>query len=354
MPASSPSDPGVAAGPAAAETIDVHAHVLFPAVMGLAGAAGPEMGVSDGQSFFRSGSYVLRGVRFLDSPFSDLGRRLEAMDRLDIGHQILSPNPLTYFYAAPTADAARFCRAQNDLTIAAVRAHPARFSGFAQLPMQAADEAVRELERAVGQGLVGSYVGSDFAGVPLESPALEPVWAAHAALGVPVVVHPAPVGIEQPTALRDEGRRFDLDIVIGFAHDETAAVARLLFGGVLDRHPGLRVHVPHGGGTAPYLKGRLKTALDRRPWGQGLLTRPFDDLWSQLSFDCLLGTDDALRFLVASEGADRVMLGTNFAGWDQADDIVSRVRAQIRPPGDCTRVLRGTAQAWFGGRSSAA
>jgi aminocarboxymuconate-semialdehyde decarboxylase len=81
--------------PAKIRTIDVHAHVLFPAVMGRCGAAGPEMGVRDGVSFFRSGDYVLTGVRFTDSPFSDLALRIQAMDRLGIDHQLLSPNPLT-------------------------------------------------------------------------------------------------------------------------------------------------------------------------------------------------------------------------------------------------------------------
>ncbi len=339
---------GPGAGMGGDATIDVHAHVLFPELMGVAGAAGPEMGESAGVAFFRSGEYVLRGVRFVASPFSDIGLRLAQMDRLGIAHQILSPNPLTYFYAAPVPDAVRFARAQNELTAAAVRAHPGRFSGFAQLPMQAPDEAVRELERAVrALGLVGSYIGSDFAGTPLESPALEPVWAAHEQLGVPVVVHPAPVDVERPEREQQGSRAFDLDIVAGFAHDETCAVARLLFGGVLDRHPRLRVHVPHGGGTAPYLKGRLRTAIERRPWGRGLLSRPFEDAWAQLSFDCLLGTDAALAFLVDAEGAERVMLGSNFAGWDQADDIVARVRALPIDEAQRAQVLHGTARRWF-------
>jgi aminocarboxymuconate-semialdehyde decarboxylase len=328
--------------------VDVHAHVLFPDLMGVAGKAGPEMGVDAGISFFRSGDYVLRDVRFVDSPFSDLHLRLSAMDRLGIDHQVLSPNPLTFFYAAPVADAVRFCRAHNDLTSAAVRAHPLRISGFAQLPMQAPDQAIDELERAVRSlGLVGSYIGSDFAGTALDSRNLDCVWSAHEELGAPVVVHPAPSDVERPADVRQASRAFDLDIVTGFANDETSAVARLIFGGVLDRHPRLRVHVPHGGGTAPYLKGRLKTALQRRPWGRGLLTRSFDELWSQLSFDCLLGTDAALDFLVASEGPDRVMLGSNFAGWDQADDIVARVRALPRPEADRALVLKGTAVTWF-------
>lgn len=334
-------------------TVDVHAHVLFPEVMGLCGEAGPEMGERDGVQWFRSGEYVLTAVRFTGSPFSDLGLRLAAMDRLGVDHQLLSPNPLTYFYAQPVEAAAAFCAAQNDAAAAAVRAHPTRFSGLAQLPMQSPDHAVAELRRAVRTlGLVGSYVGSDIAGRALSDPCFDPVWAEHEVLGVPVVVHPAPPDCERPRDAQQGTRRWDLDLVIGFAADETAAVAHLLFGGVLDRHPRLRVHVPHAGGTAPYLKGRMRTALARRPWAKGLLARPFDDQWAQLSFDCLAGTDEAMRFVVEAEGAERVMLGTNFAGWDQEDDIVRRVSGLGLDPARREAVLGGTAVRWFGLRAA--
>lgn len=329
-------------------TIDVHAHILCPEVMGVAGAAGPEMGVDDGVMYFRSGEYVLRGVRFTDSPFSDITKRLALMDRMGIDMQILSPNPLTYFYAQSAADGERFCRAQNDAIAAVVRAYPERFAGLAQLPMQAPALAVRELERAVRTlGLRGSYVGCDFAGVALSDPALDPVWAAHEALDVPVVVHPAPVDVERAATAQHGSRQWDLDIVIGFAHDETTAVAHLIYGGVLARHPRLRAHIPHGGGTAPYLRGRMAAALARRPWGRALLEPPFDALWSQLSFDCLVGTPSAMAFLVESEGASRVMLGTNFAGWDQEDGIVAQVRALVLTNNQRSEVLGGSAARWF-------
>jgi len=134
----------------AVRTIDVHAHVLFPKVMGKCGAAGPEMGSRNGVQFFRSGNYVLENVKFVDAPFSDLDRRLELMERLRIEHQVLSPNPLTYFYRQPVTDGLAFCRANNDEMAAAVAAHPGRFSGLAQLPLQDPKLAVKELKRAVG------------------------------------------------------------------------------------------------------------------------------------------------------------------------------------------------------------
>jgi aminocarboxymuconate-semialdehyde decarboxylase len=331
-----------------ARTIDVHAHILFPEVMGRCGGAGPEMGVREGVQFFRSGDYVLENVRFVDAPFSDIGRRLALMDRLGVDHQVLSPNPLTYFYRQSASDCIAFCRAQNDAVAAAVRAHPARFSGFAQLPMQDPAAAVEELRRAVGTlGLVGSYIGSDIGGRVLSDPGFTPIWVAHETLAVPCVVHPAPRDVERPPGEQATQRQWDLDIVVGFAHDETLSVAQLLFGGVLDRHPALQIHIPHAGGSAPWLRGRFETALDKRPWAKGLLHRPFDELWRQLSFDCLIRAGANMEFLVQAEGADRVLLGTNFGGWDQDDSIVDKVRALPVSEAERDAILAGTARRLF-------
>jgi aminocarboxymuconate-semialdehyde decarboxylase len=239
-----------------ARTIDVHAHVLFPKVMGKCGAAGPEMGLRDGVQFFRSGDYVLENVRFVDAPFSDLERRLELMARLSIDHQVLSPNPLTYFYRQPAADGLAFCRANNDEMAAAVAAYPASFSGFAQLPMQDPKLAVAELGRAVETlGLVGSYIGSDIAGRTLTDAAFEPLWAEHERLRVPCLVHPAPRDAELAPGEVAQMRQWDLDLVVGFAADETFVAAQFVFGGILDRHPRLQLHIPHAGGNKPVAQG---------------------------------------------------------------------------------------------------
>lgn len=331
-----------------ARTIDVHAHILFPSVMGKCGSAGPEMGIRDGVQFFRSGTYVLENVRFVDAPFSNIDRRRELMERLRIDHQLLSPNPLTYFYRQRPVDGLAFCRASNDAMAATVRAHPDAFSGLAQLPMQDPLAAVVELRRAVETlGLAGSYIGSDLAGRVLSDPAFAPLWAEHERLAAPCVVHPAPRDAELAPGEPAQLRQWDLDLVVGFAHDETLAVAQLLFGGVLDRHPGLHVHIPHAGGNAPWLKGRIEMALAKRPWARGLLGRPFAEVWNQLSFDCLIRTQYNMAFLVTAEGAGRVLLGTNFAGWDQDDGIVAAV--ETLPIGAAERdlILAGNARRIF-------
>lgn len=305
--------------------IDVHAHVVLEGALGCAGHYGPELGAdADGTPWFRVGDYVLRGVRYRDSPFMDVDRRLALNDRLGIDVQMLSPNPLTYFHGVDAPVAADFCRWHNEAMAEVVASRPDRFVGAAQLPMQDVDLAAAELERAVRElGLVAAYVGTDF-GRTFDDPGLDPFWSAAVELDVPVFVHPAPSGIDAP-ARDDRLARYDLDLTLGFLYEETLAVACLCYGGVLDRHPGLDVCVSHGGGASALMAHRLHHAGMTRPWARG---RSVDVLAAlrRLWFDNHLHDAAAVELLERRVGRDRLVVGTNLAGWDGPDepgDVVS-------------------------------
>ena len=321
--------------------VDIHAHVLLPGVLGACGDAGPELTVIDGVQTFRAGTYSISGVKFLDSPMSSPDQRLALMDRMGIFFQVLSPYPMLFFYDQPDSVGIAYARRHNDEMAALVRRHPDRFGGFATLPMQSPAAAADELRRAVQDlGLYGSYVGSTFCGRPLSDPAFDVVWQEHARLGVPVVVHPAPAetGPKAP---------WDLDLVIGFSSDETSAIAHLILGGVLDRHPGLVAIIPHGGGFAPYVRSRIEMAVEKRPWGRGLLKRPFAALWDQLYFDSLIHDVPTLDYLIKVHGAERLLLGTNFAAWDQDDHMIERIGTLDIPAAAKTAILSGNAKRLF-------
>lgn len=314
--------PPAAATPAV-PVVDLHAHVFLPEVLGRCGAAGPELREEGGVQVFRAGAYTIRGVRFRDSPMSDLDRRLALMDRLGIDRQVVSPYPMLFYYDQPDAAAIAFAEAHNDAAAALVARAPDRLAAFATLPMQAPQAALAELQRAVDVlGLRGAYVGARYGARRIVDADYDPLWAFLAARGLPVVVHPGP--LDGSAQMLPPGR--DLELIVGFAIDETLAITQLVLGGVLDRHPELVAIVPHGGGFAPFVKSRFEMALAKRPWGPGLLERPFDDVWNQLVFDCLVHDDATLRYLVEAHGAERVVLGTNFAAWDQDDGVVAQVR----------------------------
>ena len=306
--------------------IDVHAHVVLEGALGCAGHYGPELGVGpEGRPRFRVGSYVLDGVNYRNSPFMDVDLRLAMNDRLGIDLQVLSPNPITYFHHIEPDVAAGFCRWHNDEMATIVAGHPDRFRGFAQLPMQDLEAAATELRRAVADlGLVGAYIGTDF-GTTFDDPALDVIWETAVELDVPVFIHPAPAGIDGP--LRDPRiRNFDLDLSLGFLYEETLAITHLIYGRVLERHPLLDVCVSHGGGAATFMRGRLEHQDRTRPWAREQpvdFTAGLRRMW----FDQHVHDEGALQLLTDVVGVDRLVVGTNLAGWDapaSADEIPFR------------------------------
>ena len=295
--------------------IDVHAHTVLEGVMGCAGHYGPELGVGpEGRPRFRAGNYVLDGVDYSGTPFMDVDARLRLNDHLGIDLQVLSPNPITYFSHIEADVAADYCRWHNDEMAALVGGHPDRLRGFAQLPMQDIAASAVELRRAVNDlGLLGAYIGTDF-GTDFDDERLDEFWATAVELDVPVFVHPAPWGIDGP--LRDERiRKYDLDLSVGFMFEETLAMACLIYGGVLDKHPGLDICMSHGGGACAYMLGRLEHQGRTRPWAR---EQPvdFQTAMQRMWFDNHVHDDDSLDLLTRKVGGDRLVLGTNLAGWD--------------------------------------
>ena len=271
--------------------------------------------------FFQVGAnYRLDGVRYVGSPFMDVQLRLRRMTERGIDFQVLSPNPLTYFHFIPDADAIRYCRVHNDAVAAIVRSHPERLAAFAAVPLQAPQAAAEELRRAVTElGLVGAAFGTDTR-LALDAPALDVLYDEAVRLNVPLSIHPGPAGIDGPPG--DPAlKRFDLDIIAGFAAQETLAVASLIYGGVLDRHPKLDILFSHGGGATALLMGRMAKGARKRPWSPAAL-RPdgaFEERLQRLWFDTHVDHPQVLALLAAAVGRKHLVYGTNFAGWDEPD-----------------------------------
>lgn len=320
--------------------LDLHAHVVLEGVLGRAGAHGPELVDDPDRPTFRVGGYTLEGVRYRGSPFMDVTRRLEAMEALGVTWQLLSPNPLTYLHHIEPDVAADFARWHNDEMAALVSAHPDRLGGTAQLPLQDPAAAAVELRRAVGElDLLGGYVGTDAGhgeAVLLDDPRMDDLYATCVELDVPLFLHPAPPGIDHPPA-DPRVRRFDADLWLAFAYEEALALATLVFGGVLDRHPRLDVCLSHGGGALVAVIGKLRRAAATRPWSPEALRAPgaFDGRLRRLWFDAHVSDAGVLALLESIVGPDRVVGGTNFAGWDQptalpAAEVVARLDANAR------------------------
>ena len=296
--------------------IDVHAHAVLEAGFGVAGRYGPELAVGeDGASFFRIGEFRMPIV-YRGTVFMDVSKRLELMDELGIDLQLLSPNPLTFFHGIESDVALRFCRVHNDAMAELVARHPGRLLGAAALPMQDPDGAARELERAVRKlGLVAAYVGTDYP-FPLDDPRLDDLYRTFVALDVPLFLHPSSTdGAGLPADPRL--RRFDLELVVGYAYHESLAVASLVYGGVLERHPDLDICISHGGGALPFLIGRYEGLARARGWAsESVRENGFRHEVRKLWFDAHVEGQGALDLLIDAVGRDRLVYGTNFGGWD--------------------------------------
>ncbi len=325
-----------------AQVIDIHAHAVLEETFGTAGSFGPELyEETDGTPVYRIGEYRLRNVRYRGSAFMDPDVRIAAMDRAGIDWQLLSPNPLTYFHYIPAAEAIAFCRRHNDALAAQVSRHSDRLGGAAALPMQDIGAAIQELRRAVRDlNLCAAYIGTD---LPhgLEDPAMDAFYEAVVDLDVPLFLHPAPAGIDGPPA-SPVMSRYELDITAGFTMQETLALATLVYGGVLHRHPQLDVSISHGGGAIALLWGRLEHAAHKRSWAPDHLKQEgaFAEQLGRIWYDIHMHDDRAVDLLVERVGTERLVYGTNFAGWDAPEKF--RLPSCEAPLADnARRLLRG-------------
>lgn len=307
---------------------DVHAHNFLRAEIDQCGAAGPEYGLDDeGVPFFRAGQMTMRNFHMFNGPQGSYTARLELMDELDVTAQLVISHAVTFFYREPIADAVHYNRVRND-AIAEFVAQSPRLFGAATLPLQSPDEAVKELHRATQElGLVATYLGATAGDRLLSDPAYEELWEEHARLGIPAMIHGnRGGGIDSPALPARE--QHNLEVVLGYPIDEGMAVAHLLLGGVLERHPGLRIVSYHGGGMIPYQKGRLQHAFEtQRAKNPTPTMRPFAELWSQVFFDTALHGRDSLEFLLRVQDPRNVVIGTNFGGWDQEAGLLDELAA---------------------------
>ena len=183
----------------------------------------------------------------------DPKRRIEECDREKISMQVLSTVPVMFSYWAKPADALDLSRRLNDHIAEVVRDHPKRFAGLATIPMQDPDLAARELERCVRElGLRGAQIGTHVDANPssgridtinLDNASLQPVWSAAEQLGAAIFVHPWDM------LGKERMPNYWLPWLVGMPAETSLAICSMIFGGVFERFPKLRVAFAHGGGA---------------------------------------------------------------------------------------------------------
>jgi aminocarboxymuconate-semialdehyde decarboxylase len=271
----------------------------------------------------------------------DLEARLADMDAARVDRQVIAVPPPQLLYHLPPGVGADFARVQNDAAVRVTKRSPDRLHVFGTLPLQHPAAAVGEIERLAGESRVrGVQIGTNVAGANLDDAALDPVWSALAEARLPVWVHPD----QRTVAGADRLRSYYLGNLIGNPHETTLAIACLIFGGVLQRHPALRIGFVHGGGFAPYQLGRWDHGWRCRPEVHAAIDQPPSEYFRRMYFDTLTHDRDALEFLGRRVGWRHVVLGSDYPFDMAAARPVDGIDALGLSETDRCAVLSGNAE----------
>jgi aminocarboxymuconate-semialdehyde decarboxylase len=312
--------------------IDIHAHLVprgvWQAVEGRREWYGYRHEPGDGLGTFlhagkRTG-FTSPKVRFTPE------ERLRDMDAQGVDVQVVSIHTPFFGYHLDAAGGRALAREVNDEIAELTRQWPQRFAGLATLPVQDVKAAVDELERAVNVlGLKGAELDTIVNGDNWDDPRFRPLFKAAEAMGAVLFFHPQP----QHNFMLERTTRYGLFNSLGVIVEDAIVVAMLIFGGVLDACPDLRVCVAHGGGPACFAMGRLDRGWQGRPEARGGATQRPSAYQKRLYYDTVVGSEQALRFLLDEVSADRVVLGSDwpFVPWHPSPVTWLQGLASITP-----------------------
>lgn len=267
------------------------------------------------------------------------------MDEAGLEKVVLTPAPPAVAYWEPVEFTREATAALNEGMAAAAQAYPDRILAAATVTLNDPARAPAELRAAVQRyGLRAALILTNVNGRNLDEPEFFDFFATAAELQIPVFVHPNPV-----TPLgRERLQRYYLHNVIGMTTDTTVAIASLIFGGVLERLPGLCLWFAHAGGSFALLLGRMEHAYRVRPEAQGTIPHPPSAYVDRLAFDTLAHEPAALKYVLSIVGSQRLMIGSDYPfaiGTRRPLDIVDRLEELSEEA--CAAILEENARRLF-------
>lgn len=332
--------------------VEVHSHVLTPAMLGAAGSYGPEM-IDKGanKKSLRCGSY--ESAPFLVKDNTVEGARNPAvraaeMDELGIDVMGVTISPIFYCYGADRADGRRYASICNDEMNRYCEGAAGRFFFLPTLPLQDIGSSLQELQRLQsGSWARGLNMSTDnIAGRDLHDEALWPIYEYCEDRDIALFLHPAAVGTDDPRWSEEDNRKdiFNFGWIAGYIYRESLAFGNLVLGGVLDRFPKLKVCLPHGGGFVPYQLGRFEEAAARMPASRA--KKPVSEYIRNFHLENSVHDERARNFLVDIWGLDNIYCGSNYEGWDQ-NDAFGFAETMVDNPDDLRKLWADNARQLF-------
>src|SRR5271156_2989177 len=294
-------------------TVDIHSHVAVPEA---AKFVEPHLDVKTIPlaHFSNAETRTLNQKQEADiRATAGAAQRLADLDAMGVDMQMIAPPPPQCYYTVPLDIAVKAARIVNEGIAEFCGRYPDRLKGFGTVPMPDGNEAAKELDRCVKQlGFTGVQVITNVAGRELSDPVFAPFWKKAEELGVLVMLH--------PNGFTDAKRfeRFYFNNVIGNPLETTIALHYLIFDGVLERHPGLKLLAVHGGGYLGGYPGRIDHAWGARSDSHGDLPQPPTSYLKRIYVDTVVFTPYQLAELVRVFGADHVVMGTDYP-YDMAE-----------------------------------
>ena len=297
-------------------SIDIHAHTFTPTMLRTldAGQEWYGMRYNDDEKrsiFVREGKVVGIHPKCVYTP----EERVADMDRLGTEVQVVAIHTPVFGYHLSPADGLAQAREVNNDIAAFAKEAPTRFAGMATLPMQDVDAAIAELDRAVNTlGLKGAELDTVVNGKTWDEPEFLPFFKAAESMGATLFYHPQP----QHNLMLERTRKYSLNNSVGVPVEDTLLVAALIYGGVMENCPDLKVCVAHGGGPACFGMGRMDRGWQVRSEARVNITRPPSYYQSRIYYDIVVMSERSLRFLIDQVGIERVVLGSDypFVPWD--------------------------------------
>lgn len=281
--------------------------------------------------------------REVESNCWDAEARIQDCKRSGVDIQVLSTVPVMFSYWAEPAHALDLSKFLNDDLASVVRSNPAKFVGLGTIPMQAPDLAIGELERCVKElGLLGVQIGSHVNNWNLSDPALLPVFEAANDLDAFIFVHPWDM------MGQDRMTKYWLPWLVGMPAETCLAICSMIFAGIFERFPKLRVAFAHGGGSFPSTVGRIEHGFLARP---DLCAIDNDvnprDYLGRFLVDSLVHDERALKFLIDVVGEDAIALGTDYPFPLGEDEPGKLIESLDIAPATKAKLLGGNALNWL-------